>query len=166
MLPRPDPLDDESDEPIHWWRPDWTTVLKSVGTAWFVLLALMGAVLLLAAWGTLLPVDIALRLLFMKLAFLIGACMIALSLYLFRLAMRARRDPFCIFCGYNLSGLPDNHRCPECGRSYTFAMIEQYREDPAWFAARWKARQQLPPPDPTLQIPDDAHRSPPADGTQ
>lgn len=26
-------------------------------------------------------------------------------------------DPVCGFCAYNLNGLPDNARCPECGRS-------------------------------------------------
>ena len=43
------------------------------------------------------------------------------------------QEPFCIHCGYDLTGLPDHHTCPECGRPYTFATINEYRRDPHWF---------------------------------
>lgn len=38
--------------------------------------------------------------------------------------------PFCIHCGYNLRGLPDNHRCPECGVCYSLEECRRYRKDP------------------------------------
>jgi len=80
----------------------------------------------------------------------VGALAITLTGYVIRRAVRARREPFCIHCGYNLSGLPDNYRCPECGRPYTWRLIAEYRRDPRWFIERYKARQKLPPAGPTL----------------
>ena len=103
--------------------------------------------------------------LFIKLAILFGGATISLSLYLIRNAVRSRHEPFCIFCGYNLKGLPDNYRCPECGRHYTFKMIDEYRSDPAWFIQRWRARQQLPPSDQPFDVPADAPRRRSRDGT-
>ena len=67
--------------------------------------------------------------------------------YVFRRAAKARREPFCIFCGYNLTGLPDRYRCPECGRPYTWQLIAEYRRDPAWFRERWRLHRELPPAD-------------------
>jgi hypothetical protein len=59
--------------------------------------------------------------------------------------VRARTDLFCVHCGYSLEGLPDHHRCPECGRPYHFWVVEEYKRDPDWFIMRWKARRRLPP---------------------
>jgi len=53
-------------------------------------------------------------------------------------AVYGRKDPFCIHCGYDLSGLPDHHHCPECGLPYNWATIEEYRRDPKWFIHRWR----------------------------
>lgn len=35
-----------------------------------------------------------------------------------RAAIEAARVTTCIECGYDLNGLPKNHRCPECGQGY------------------------------------------------
>ena len=48
----------------------------------------------------------------------------------FRMNARPRR---CIHCHYDLTGLPDHHTCPECGRAYTFADIDAYFDDPATY---------------------------------
>ncbi|MCK4623872.1 MAG: hypothetical protein KAV00_01065 [Phycisphaerae bacterium] len=44
---------------------------------------------------------------------------------------RMKADPRrCIHCHYDLTGLPDHHTCPECGRPYTFTDIDAYFDDP------------------------------------
>jgi len=86
-----------------------------------------------------------------KVAMLLIASAISITGYVLNRAIRARKEPFCIFCGYSLNGLPDHYRCPECGRPYTWDQIEEYRQDPQWFIERWKARQSLPPADAPLE---------------
>lgn len=66
--------------------------------------------------------------------------------YAMRSAVQARREPFCIHCGYSLIGLPDHHHCPECGRPYSFQLIDEYRRDPDWFIQRCREHRQLPQP--------------------
>lgn len=49
-----------------------------------------------------------------------------------QIAARVRREglEICYECGYELRGLPDLHRCPECGTPYNKAMVvERWR---AW----------------------------------
>lgn len=58
--------------------------------------------------------------------------------------LRSRKGPFCIHCGYTLMGLPDHHTCPECGETYSFATIEEYRRDPNWFIRRYTMHRELP----------------------
>jgi predicted RNA-binding Zn-ribbon protein involved in translation (DUF1610 family) len=65
---------------------------------------------------------------------------VVISLSAMGSAMRARPDPFCIHCGYSLQGLPDHYPCPECGRPNCLRLIDEYRQDPAWFIARCKSR--------------------------
>jgi hypothetical protein len=70
--------------------------------------------------------------------------------YAFSLAshsIRQRKEPFCIHCGYDLSGLPDNHTCPECGEPYSWRIIDEYRRDPDWFIERYKKRNDIPAAD-------------------
>ena len=81
-----------------------------------------------------------------KLTLVLLAFAVSLVGYVTRAALKAMKEPFCIYCGYNLTGLPDNYRCPECGRPYTHKLIEEYRKDPRWFIERWKQSRQTPPP--------------------
>jgi hypothetical protein len=39
--------------------------------------------------------------------------------------------PHCVKCGYNLTGLPDRGRCPECGNSFDAARREPEPQKPA-----------------------------------
>jgi hypothetical protein len=52
-----------------------------------------------------------------------------------------RRPPFCIHCGYDLQGLPDNSRCPECGEPYTLAGCSAYQRDPVGYRRRWEKKE-------------------------
>jgi hypothetical protein len=133
------------DERLAWWTPGWHDVAGHVGYRWIFLIPALGLLLLLVA-GVFLP-GLRLLVLVLEFKFFIVAAAIAISLagYVVRQAVRARREPFCIHCGYNLSGLPDNYRCPECGRPYTWRLIAEYRRDPRWFIERYKAHQKLPP---------------------
>jgi predicted RNA-binding Zn-ribbon protein involved in translation (DUF1610 family) len=58
--------------------------------------------------------------------------------------LRSRKEPFCIHCGYDLTGLPDNYTCPECGEAYTFRVIEEYKRDPNWFIQRYRMQGEIP----------------------
>lgn len=133
------------DEPINWWQPSWRDGLQHLGYRWifFIPIALaIGLLIWLTAFRSIYDILLFLG---VKLLIVFAAIVFALGAFGVRQAARARKEPFCIFCGYNLSNLPDNYRCPECGRNYTWALIAEYRRDPKWFIERWKAQHELPP---------------------
>jgi len=41
----------------------------------------------------------------------------------------------CPVCKYDLTGLPKNHRCPECGFEYDETMLVWYARRPSWWGA-------------------------------
>jgi len=132
---------------IDWWRPGWHDSVRFIGYRWIFLTP---AVLFLVAvaWFC---VNRGMRdLIFVigaKLLMLSAAIAFALAGYVYKRAVRARSEPFCIFCGYNLTDLPDHYRCPECGSPYSLALIAEYRRDPRWFIERYNASKRLPHPD-------------------
>ena len=128
---------------VRWWRPGWRDGYQFVGWRWiFLLPSVFLLVLLIPPLNRLALPLIAVQL---KLAVLMVAVALTLAGYVFRRAARARTEPFCIFCGYSLTGLPDRYRCPECGRPYTWRLIAEYRRDPQWFIERYRALRALPP---------------------
>jgi hypothetical protein len=139
------PLGDFPGEPVtQWYRPSWRDGLRYVGYRWIFLTPV--AVLVVLAVATIWHPSLATWLLRFgyKLITVVAGVTAWLFSHVVRQAAQGRKEPFCIFCGYNLTGLPDNYRCPECGRPYTWAMIAEYRRDPQWFIERWNARRQLP----------------------
>lgn len=133
------------DEEICWWRPGWEDVARHVGWRWVLLSPAIGLVLLyVGTWYVPLPRGV-MWMLEIKLLVFVVAIAFSLAGFVVRRIIRARREPFCIYCGYNLTSLPDNYRCPECGRPYTWALIAEYRRDPQWFIERWRQRHDLPP---------------------
>lgn len=132
-------------EQLVWWRPGWIESFRLLSLGWktlyAVLFTLFGAITFFTYWWSLgqalLPIWVKLLLtLFGLVAVSFGAVV--------KRAARARKEPFCIHCGYNLTGLPDHHRCPECGRPYEWRIIDEYRRDPDSFIQRYEALRRLP----------------------
>lgn len=138
VRPGPDPE-------IRWWRPSMHDVVRAVGWRWWLLAPALLVILAILASGVtglfgprFLAFSVPHLALELKVGLFAGGVALSCVLYVIRTAIRARREPFCVFCGYNLSNLPDNYRCPECGRPYTWKLIDEYRRDPDWFIERWK----------------------------
>lgn len=157
-------LDDAAD--IRWWRPGWADMWRHIGYRWLLLLPVVFLLALASVGLCLLGFEGLLLLLGFKLLLLTGGIVISLGGWFIRRAVQARREPFCIFCGYNLTGLPEAHTCPECGRSYTWDMIREYRRDPHWFIERWKAQRKFPPPQGAFPAGAVPRKRPAADGTE
>jgi hypothetical protein len=134
-------------EPERWWKPSWGAAWKYMGWRWllFVPMAiLVSAVVMCFIWPIWMGWVWNLAIILGKITVLIIALPFMAAGYALSSAVAARKDPFCIHCGYGLEGLPDHHRCPECGMQYSWATIEEYRRDPKWFIHRWRERRGLP----------------------
>lgn len=148
---------------VQWWRPSWRDGLQFVGWRW-VLAVPMGVMLLVIAGAFFYPPMASLLLVLGAKGLLFaGAILLSLGGFVVRKAIKARKEPFCIHCGYNLTGLEDNRRCPECGEHYTWRVIDEYRRDPHWFIERWKLQRKLPQADEPFKA--GAIRRKPRDGT-
>jgi hypothetical protein len=137
----------DEDGVVPWYKPTYAQTVKLLG--WRLVYFLPAVLLLLflilyvpmrpwlwqfvIAWWKLVLIAIALPLI------LAGKTM--------KQIVALRKEPFCIHCGYDLTGLPDGHNCPECGRHYRFALIDEYRRDPDWFIQRYKQRHAMPTAD-------------------
>jgi hypothetical protein len=132
---------------VEFWMPGWGDVLSHLGWRWLLVgppLVLALVLVILPFWLGFLP---PLWWLVPKAVVMLVAVPLSVMTWLVRTAVRRRKEAFCIYCGYGLVGLPDNYRCPECGRPYTFALIDEYRRDPHWYVRRWKSQHETPPAD-------------------
>ena len=135
-------------EEVPFWLPSWQETAKQLGWRWILVLPAVAVVGLIAA-GFFVDHRLWTLLWYLGIKLLVIACAlpIVLMMELARNATRGRQTPFCIHCGYDLVGLPDHHRCPECGRPYSLAVIDEYRRDPRWFIQRRKSHHQIPTAD-------------------
>jgi hypothetical protein len=129
---------------VPFWLPGWGEKLKHLGWRWVLVVPSLALVAVLVlglfdsrAWPLLFSLGL-------KIIIMVCAMPVLLMMDLARTAIKKKNEPFCIHCGYDLVGLPDNYCCPECGRPYTFAVIEEYRRDPHWFIKRWKTHHEIP----------------------
>jgi hypothetical protein len=130
----------EGDPAERWYLPTWGERARLMGwrLIYFVPLLLMLPLVVFAPFSVLL---------WWKVVVIFVALPLGAAMNTAKHAIRLRKDPFCIHCGYALTGLAEGHRCPECGVSFTLAEIEDYRRDPHWFIQRQKIGRQLPPAD-------------------
>jgi len=133
---------DPVDEP-PWWKPTLAESLGQLGYRWIYMAP--AVLFVAAAIASLFYRHIGLYLFAsLKLAILAGGIAVSLAAYGLRQVVRGRSEPFCIHCGYNLTGLPDGHQCPECGRPFKLSVIAEYRKDPQWFIQRWRENRRMP----------------------
>ena len=142
------------DADVPFWRPSPRDWLRYLG--WRNLLFVPAGALVAGVAMAIVLRPSALWLIFQTLGFTGTATVLALPVVLagygIALAIRARKDPFCIHCGQCLYGLPPVHQCPECGRPYDLVVVEEYRRDPHWFTERWRQRRQLPRPEASVPV--------------
>jgi predicted RNA-binding Zn-ribbon protein involved in translation (DUF1610 family) len=131
---------------VRWYKPGFGEVVGLMG--WRVLYFLPATLLVMALplaffrWWALQFVWVGWKLVVILIALPTGAAIKAT-----RNILRNRKEPFCIHCGYDLTGLPDNHVCPECGEGYSFRVIEEYKRDPHWFIQRYRMHDDIPSKD-------------------
>jgi hypothetical protein len=136
-LASPQQLRPRDPHDVRWYRPSFFEALRRMGWR----LIFFAPALLMLGLLLMIPFHLwAIQILVIgwKLALL---AVVLPSMYAVRSAMevlKQRKEPFCIHCGYDLSGLPDDHTCPECGEYYNFAVIAEYKRDPAWFIQRYR----------------------------
>lgn len=127
------------DQDLPWWRPGVWDIAKVVGWRWIML----GPALVV---GALVPLEMFLEVRLVpiiaagiKLVAFAWGVVISIVAWAIRNAVRARKEAFCIHCGYVLEGLGERGSCPECGRPFHVAMINEFRKDPHFFVTRHKA---------------------------
>jgi hypothetical protein len=133
---------------VPFWTPTWRDSARHLGWRWiFAIPAVFVLALLLATLVGRGRYFLPVWMIGVKVLVILLAIPVLLLLEMWRKTISSREDPFCIHCGYGLQGLPDHHRCPECGRPYSFAIINEYRRDPHWFKQRYKMLGRLPEAD-------------------
>jgi hypothetical protein len=130
------------DETTRWYKPTLSETARLLGWRWVLCLPLVALIglLMVRPW-------LVWQMLIGGWKLILFAVAIPLTAFgsAARNVIRRRKDMFCIHCGYSLTGLPDGHRCPECGQPFSHALIDEYRRDPDFFVQRQKAIKTLPP---------------------
>jgi hypothetical protein len=120
---------------IRWYKPSFSETVRLLGWRWIYFLPAIAliAIVFYLPWR---PAIIQIVFAWWKLLLFAIAIPTGVAINAAQHAIRNRRDPFCIHCGYSLTGLPDGHTCPECGSAFNLRVIEEYRRDPNWFIQR------------------------------
>jgi hypothetical protein len=127
---------------IRWYKPSRSEIATLMGWRWLLFLPAVALAMLMV----LVPVS-SIFIFGWKLMVIAVALPAGYLIKASRTIIRNRAEPFCIHCGYDLSTLPDNYICPECGEPYSHKVIDEYRRDPHWFIQRYSAHRKLPQAD-------------------
>jgi hypothetical protein len=128
---------------IRWYKPGFEETLKLMGWRWMYFLPAVG----LLARVFLVPIQVWLtQIVFVYWKLLLIAVVLPCIVFVntAKHIIRKRTEPFCIHCGYDLTSLPDNYICPECGERFSHRVIDEYRRDPHWFIERYKRQGEIP----------------------
>ena len=160
--PAPVPTPQPADEPnVPYWQPTHGETMKLLGWRWLLALpalAMVGLTIVGLVVGN--PFLAYNTCGFGVITFVIIIPAVVLG-HAARTAVSMRKEPFCIHCGYDLTSQPDHYRCPECGRPYTFAQINEYRQNPWWYNQRRKLATKTPAAQIPLATPAARNPSPP-----
>jgi hypothetical protein len=129
-----------------WYLPGLAETARLLGWRWVYFVPAVG-LLVLVFWIPARPYLFQFLVPYWKLWIIAVAVPTGVAINAAKHVIRSRKEPFCIHCGYGLSGLPDGHTCPECGRGYSHRIIDEYRRDPHWFIKRYRLAASLPKPD-------------------
>lgn len=132
-------------EKLTWYRPTFGEIVRQMEWWWGALpVAAMAAGGMVVA-GLLLGPD------HIEMAWVGGRMLLVLVVVPFIFwehvrdrVIKARADPFCIHCGWTLTGLPEEGRCPECGEPYRMKIVDMFRRDPQWVIAYWRFNSRPP----------------------
>lgn len=129
-----------------WWRPGPSDIIRAIRWWWLVLLPTIVIAVAMPLLVILFPGSLWARsgVPLVKLELFLLGVIFSIVVYGVRNVVTSRRGPFCIHCGYSLEGLDDHGLCPECGRPFIFAVIDEYRRDPHFFIERHKGVKTLP----------------------
>lgn len=131
---------------VPFWRPGAAEIAKALGWKWLILLPCLLVVIGGPVFAVTLPGVVMHGLSGeIKLWILAIGASITLILSAIKRGVAARKDAFCIHCGYSLESLSETGRCPECGRTYVRSMVDEFRKDPHFFEVRYKKLKSHPP---------------------
>ncbi len=148
---------------LRWYLPTWRERIRLMGWRNLFWLPPIALVLALATFPFLLPAALNLLIGWWQIWIAIIAIPLIAAAEATRHVLRRRKEPFCIHCGYTLTGLPDGQPCPECGQPFRLGTIEDYRRDPHWFIERYNKRNNIPRREATIAAGSPRHRR--RDGT-
>lgn len=132
------------DSELRWYKPSFVESLHLMGWRIIYFAPAVGIIAGMLFWIPFHPRSAFMVLGYWKILLILIAIPAGIALKLAKNSIRLRTEPFCIHCGYDLTGLPDKHPCPECGVPFDLGVIEEYRRDPHWFIERHKHHQNLP----------------------
>jgi hypothetical protein len=135
---------------LRWYLPTWSERIRLMGWRNLLWLPTVLLILLFMSLPWMWPGVLQLLLGWWQIWIALVALPLVAAAEATRHVLRLRRDPFCIHCGYSLTGLPEGHNCPECGQPFHFGVMEDYRRDPHWFIERFRRRNDIPQRGPTI----------------